>query len=58
MNTLHYTIANLLGLFKGKAAKSRYLYKIESQQKDKRLSAFWKQQGLLELDEMELKAYH
>lgn len=58
MNILHFTTATLIGMLRGKAAKSRYVYKIESRQEDKRLSAFWKQKGLLELDEMEIRAYH
>jgi hypothetical protein len=50
--------AVFIGLFRGRDAREKYLFLIKSRIEQKRQQLFWQKSGDVQLDEMEMKAYH
>lgn len=58
MTTLTSFTARLIGFFKGKEAKQKYLFRLRSKQEERKLREFWNQKDQVQLDEIELQAFH
>jgi hypothetical protein len=50
--------ATIIGMFRGRDAREKYLFHIKSKIEQKRQQLFWQKSGAMQLDEMEMKAYH
>ncbi len=58
MRVLRNIKAAAIGVFFGEREKQKYLYKIQSREQEKKLQAFWKSSGFIQLDDVEMKAFH
>lgn len=58
MFTLKSIRAAFIGMFRGRDAREKYLFLIKSRIEQKRQQLFWQKSGTVQLDEMEMKAYH
>jgi hypothetical protein len=58
MFTLKSIRAAFIGMFRGRDAREKYLFLIKSRIEQKRQQLFWQKSGAVQLDEVEMKAYH
>jgi hypothetical protein len=58
MTTLNTFTARIIGFFRGKEAKQKYMFRLRSKMEEKKLRAFWNQKDQVQLDEIELQAFH